>query len=88
MQYNNTNIPPVRQKLKKAALLAALDINIKRMHRSPNRCARNIIELGLAAYPNKLSEVDQSVLLAALLKACKEQDAFQVKELFLQSFLL
>lgn len=88
MQHNNLNHQQVRQKIKKAALLAALDINIKRMHRSPYRCSRNIMELGLVAFPNKLSEEEQSVLISALINACKEHDALRIKQLFIQSFLL
>lgn len=74
--------------IKKAALMAALDITLKRMHRSPQRCARNIMELGISAFPNKLSEADKAVLTPALLEACKHQDAVLAKELFCNSFLL
>lgn len=77
-----------RHSIKKAALMAALDITLKRMHQSPQRCARNIIELGNNAFPNKLSEEDKTVLLQAILEACKQQDAVLVKELFHKSFLL
>ena len=73
-------------KLKKAAVLAALDINLKRMHRSPERCARNLMELGLTAFPDKLSKQDQSELLQKLLTACKSKDALKIRELFLLNF--
>jgi len=77
-----------RHSIKKAALMAALDITLKRMHRSPQRCARNIMELGISAFPNKLSEEDKAVLIQSLFDACKHQDAVLAKELFCNSFLL
>jgi hypothetical protein len=36
----------LEMKLKKAAMLAALDITLARMQKSPERCARNLLELG------------------------------------------
>jgi hypothetical protein len=73
-------------KLKKAAVLAALDINLKRMHHSPKRCARNIMELGLNAFPDKLTKGEQAMLFQTLLIDCKNRDAAKIREQFLSNF--
>jgi len=74
--------------LKRTALLVALDLSLKRMKRSPERCARNLIELGLTAYPDRLSKKEQSEIMSELMRACKSEDASKVRELFLDTFLL
>lgn len=73
-------------KLKRAALNAAVDITLKGMKRSPERCARNLIELGISAFPNLLSEKEKNVLYDKILIVCKNVDINAAKELFFQSF--
>lgn len=77
----------LEMRLKKAAVIAALDISLKRMYRSPERCARNLMELGLGAFPDKLSAREQSAVLEELLSICKSGDAAKVRELFFTCFL-
>jgi hypothetical protein len=77
----------LEMKLKKAALTAALDISLKRMHNSPERCARNLTELGFNAFPGKYSAKEQSELLKEFLTVCKDGDTLKTRDLFFVSFL-
>lgn len=74
-------------KVKKVALLTAVDISLKTSKNSSKRCARNIIELGLSAYPNKLSANDQDILFQQLLDAFEEDDIAKARDLFTSAFL-
>lgn len=74
-------------RLKKAAVTAALDIRLARIHRSPERCARNLMELGLSAFPDRLTKDEQFILLQKFMMLCKSHDAIKARELFLASFL-
>jgi hypothetical protein len=71
---------------KKAAILVALDLSLKRMRKSPERCSRNLMELGLTAYPDKLSKKEQSDFSQELLTACKSGDIAVTRELFIMKF--
>ena len=73
-------------KLKCAALNAAVDITLKGLKKSPERCARNLIELGTSAFPNLLSEKEKDILYNKILNVCKNVDLIAAKELFFQSF--
>jgi hypothetical protein len=74
-------------KLKKAALYAAVDICLRRMKNSPKRCARNIIELGLTAYPDKTAEAEQFNLYQKLLSSFESGDIQEARDLFSAVFL-
>lgn len=74
-------------KIKKAAMIAALDIRLARMYRSPERCARNLIELGLGSFPDKLSEEEQFDILQELMLYCRAGDSQKARELFIERFL-
>lgn len=73
-------------RIKKAAVTAALDIRLARMLRSPERCARNLMELGIGAYPDKLTKDEQLILQQRFLILCKNRDIIKARELFLASF--
>lgn len=75
-------------KLKNVALLVALDISLKRMKKSPERCARNLMELGISAYPNKLTNQDRSNYQQKILDACRQDNAITVREYFFEAFLM
>lgn len=77
----------LEMKLKKAAIIAALDITLARMQKSPERCARNLLELGLTTYPGKLNKQQQNDMLQLLLELCKKGDIAGAKEIFLNGFL-
>jgi hypothetical protein len=77
----------LENKLRQAAVIAAVDINLKRIGKSPERCARNIMEVGLSAYPNKLHKKDQEEFHCSLLALCKVGDAQKARALFINSFL-
>lgn len=74
-------------KLKEAALIVAVDISLKRMKKSPERCARNLMELGVSAYPEKVQKKDRPVFFQKLLTICKADDMNGAKELFFNTFL-
>jgi hypothetical protein len=74
-------------KVKKAAVTAALDIRLARMHRSPERCARNLMELGICAFPGKLTKDEQLLLQQEFMLLCRNRDIIKARELFFASFL-
>ncbi len=75
------------RKLKQVALLAAADICLRKMNQSPKRCARNLVELGTTAYPDKLSSLEKSVLYHHLLSSFEMGDISAAKEYFTSAFL-
>lgn len=74
-------------KLRRAALLAAVDICLRRMIRSPKRCARNLIELGISAYPDRLNKAEQNDMYDKLLAIFEKGDIQAAKALFIAAFL-
>lgn len=74
-------------KLKRIALLAAVDVCLKRTSKSPKRCARNMIELGTSAFPGKITEAQKSELYDKLLSYFESNDASAARELFSSVFL-
>lgn len=73
-------------KIKRVALLAAVDICLRRGKSSPKRCARNLIELGVLAYPDKLSSKEQNDLYDHLIEAIIKVDITAIHSLFSESF--
>lgn len=76
----------LESKIKQAALLSAIDISLKRMKKSPERCARNLMELGINTYPNKLTKNEYNDYLQKLLTFCKNNDIQGAREFFIQIF--
>jgi hypothetical protein len=74
-------------KLKRAAILAALDICLKKTNHSPKRCARNLLELGVSSYPGKLSETGKSEFYHSLLTLLENEDLPAARALFISVFL-
>lgn len=74
-------------KIKQTAVLVALDIHIRRIKKSPERCARNLIELGTNAFPDKINKKEQEDLLKELLSICKKEEIQNARELFIKTFL-
>lgn len=72
-------------KLWKAALNSAFDIILKEIKKSPERCSRNLIELGVSAIPDWMSENEKDNI-QKLLNLCKAKDISAIKELFFASF--
>ena len=73
-------------KLKKIVLNAAVDILLKGINKSPERCVRNLIELGTNAYPDSLTKSECKDLNNHLLELCKSHDKEKVKKMFFASF--
>lgn len=82
-----SQFPQIGVRIKKAALTAALDIRLARMHQSPERCARNLMELGQGAFPDKLSMEEQLKVFQELVSMCKSNAPSEARDLFIQSFL-
>lgn len=74
-------------KIKRAALLTAVDICLRRMNHSPKRCARNLIELGTSAYPEKISKAEKGDLYCQLLYLFENGDIPAARALFSSVFL-
>lgn len=73
-------------KLKKAAIIAAVDISLKRMGNSPERCARNLMELGNSAYPGRLTKREQTEFLSHFMAVCKNKNIPEARALFIHIF--
>lgn len=73
-------------KMKRIALLAAVDIHLRRGRISPKRCARNLIELGTSAYPEKLTQKEQIELYNNLIVAIADKDPAIIRSLFSNAF--
>lgn len=73
-------------KLKQTALKVAVDISLRRMKKSPERCARNLVELGTTAYPDKISKKDRQNFYQKLLDICKSEDIEEARKLFFYTF--
>lgn len=76
----------LESKIKQAVLLSAIDISLKRMKKSPERCARNLMELGANTYPNRLEKNEYNDCLQKLLIICKNNDIQGARELFIEIF--
>lgn len=72
--------------IKEAALKAAVDICLKRIRKSPERCARNLMELGISAYPDQQPVIDRHEIRQNLLHLCKCGEPVAVKEYFFNCF--
>ncbi len=68
-------------KIKKVALTTAIDFSEKRMLKSPERYARNLVEFAQSTYPNVLSNKEATILIAQLIPLCYEKDAQKIREL-------
>ena len=76
----------LESRLKQAALNTAVDVSLKRMKKSPERCARNLLELAITAYPGKISKKDRPDFYQKLLDICKREAAEEAKSLFFSTF--
>ncbi|MDF2567525.1 MAG: hypothetical protein K0R90_981 [Oscillospiraceae bacterium] len=76
----------LESKLKKIALNLAIDALLRSAQRSPQRCARNLVELGSSAYPNALNKEQLQELSVDLLVLCKNHQPQKTKERFFSAF--
>jgi hypothetical protein len=63
-----------------------MNIILRNMQKSPERCIRNLLELGLSIN-KKSKEIDTEELFPIFLVYCKNNDRDAVKELFNHTFL-
>lgn len=76
----------MESKLKRAVLLIAMDSILKNAQYSPDRCARNLIDLGVKAYPSLFTPEEQKKLQSKFAKLCRNCEAKEIKEAFLTCF--
>jgi len=76
----------LEKKLKNATLNFALDIILKRSKKSPERCARNMIELGILNFPESVEKMNKEVLYKKFLNSCKSLELSQIKIVFFDIF--
>lgn len=72
--------------MKYIAIEKTVNIILRNMQRSPERCARNLLELGSTIY-KKNNDVMKEGLYPLFLDLCKKNKKNEVKELFYRSFL-
>ncbi len=73
-------------KVKNIAVNKTINIILRNMEKSPERCARNLIELGDHISRNE-DKIRQHQLYQAFIVLCMKNDKFAVKNLFYNSFL-
>jgi hypothetical protein len=74
-------------KLKRVVLLVAVDICLRNVSNPPKRRARYLIELGISAYPNKISQEEKNILYQDLLTFFENDDIPAARALFSSVFL-
>lgn len=79
-------MPTLEYKLKRAALSVAVDITLRGKDRSPERCARNLMELGGTVRP-QLTKEQRAGAYEQLLAACRTQTFTDCRALFISLFL-
>ena len=74
---------PLDLQIKLVAFKIAMDVTLKGMNRSPERCTRNLLELIESSYPEKIDFYDKDALYATILGYCKNSDSKTAKETIL-----
>lgn len=77
----------VETKIRQTAVMAAVDIKLMKMKKSPGRCTRNLLELGLFTYPNKISKKEQQIFQEQLKELCQIGDVQGARTLFINTFI-
>jgi hypothetical protein len=72
--------------IKYIAIEKTLNTILRYANKSPERCARNLIELGTGIYKKK-GNVTKEGLYPIFLDLCKKDDKDKIKEYFYRSFL-
>ena len=75
----------LERKIKRAVLNTAVESALKGMDKSPERCARNLVELGLTALPGNLGKGEDDIY-NELLSLCRNGDNQGAKALFFAAF--
>lgn len=71
--------------IKYIAIEKTLDVILRNAKKSPERCARNLIELGTGIY-KKNGDAIKEGLYPIFLDLCKKNDKDMIKEFFYRSF--
>lgn len=72
-------------KMKLAAFKVAMDVTLKGMSKNPERCARNLIEMLSASFPNALTEEMKGKLYLAILELNKKADYKKIRDMLLEA---
>lgn len=73
-------------KFKYIALDKTINIITRNMQKSPERCTRNLLELGAAISKNSF-DFQRLKIYNDFIELCKNNDKLAIKELFYSSFL-
>lgn len=76
----------LENKLKKVAVCAAVDITLRGKERSPERCARNLAELG-ESVAGAMKKEQKEKAYRQLLEACRKASFLECRSLFSALFL-
>lgn len=76
----------LERKIKKAALTAAIEFSSGRMNKSPERYARNLIELATSTYPGSITKEEEGVLFDQIIQLTKLQEVNKIRELMNVTF--
>ena len=76
----------LENKLKKVAVCAAVDITLRGNERSPERCERNLAELG-ASVAGAMKKEQKEKAYRQLLEACRKASFLECRSLFSALFL-
>ncbi|BCN29155.1 hypothetical protein [Anaeromicropila herbilytica] len=72
--------------IKYIAMEKTLNIILRSSKRSPERCARNLLELG-SGINNTKGNIGKDTLYPLFLDLCKQNNKDEIKKLFYQSFI-
>jgi hypothetical protein len=76
----------LENKLKKVAVCAAVDITLRGKDRSPERCARNLLELG-ESVTKHMDKAQRERAYEELLEVCRTGSFLECRCLFISMFL-
>lgn len=76
----------LERKIKKAALTAAIDFSQTRMNKSPERYARNLIELATSTYPGSITKEEELELFHKIIEFTRLQEVNKIRELINTTF--
>ncbi len=76
----------LESKMKKTMLSVAVEAALRQAKRAPERCARNLMELGERAYPGFLNDEQLKCLQTYFISLCKQNDLNGIKEAFFFHF--
>lgn len=69
----------LQTKLRQVAYDMAVDLALKNIKKDPSRCARNLTELTLRTFPEKLSQENSKSFFLRMSTLCKSNDTSEIR---------